>query len=123
MAKDRSSLWLGCWMWLARLAADIRLVACECCWCVHNWICCGVLDDEGEEMKWIIAVVRTICMITTAMVWVIINIVAYHYVISTTELSTFTGAVLSVAFPISASSGAGYLIYRWLKGLRSTWPL
>ena len=49
MAKDGSSLWFGDWLWLASLAAGMRLVVCGRRWCVHNWIYCGVLDDERKS--------------------------------------------------------------------------
>ena len=70
--------------------------------------------------KWVIAIVRPICMVTTAMVWVIINMSTYHYLIETMRLSAYSSVILSVAFPISALSGAGYLVYKWFCGLRPT---
>jgi len=65
--------------------------------------------------KILIAIVRPVCMITTAMVWMVMHMAVYHYVAESTVLSTYVMIVLSIAFPISALSGAGYIFYRWLK--------
>lgn len=68
-------------------------------------------------MRWITAVLRTVCVITTAMVWIVMNIVAWHYLV-TFGLSGYSRVVLTIAFPISALSGAGYLVYWWICNLR-----
>jgi len=58
-------------------------------------------------------VIVTVCLLTTATVWVLINIAAHHYLISTVAtLSTYSLVVLRIAFLISALSGVGYLIYK-----------